>query len=317
MVTMREEIELATELAVSIIFGAAAKLVKKVKLTKNEVTTVGRAIGLLTLVTITPEGTSILSSFTKPEILNTEDANMPATTGGRKRRNMRGGAVSLIGLLIGALGLLFGGSTTMNLIVSRADLGEIVTSARIQITSACPLDLQMGPPMGALIDWRGDNARAIRAFRASEATCNAVKIAQQARIAGAQAELAAIVNVIPDRIATFSTAASIVSAGPAGFTPAGVTAAGAVGVVMRQVAQSAIDATLPKDLGKFARDLTTAFPFAEAEAAAAAAAAAPGDAAAAAEAPSPSRRRTPGGARKTKKRMPKRRTTFRRPKFVY
>ena len=305
---MREEIELATELAVSIIFGAAAKLVKKVNLTKNEVTTVGRAIGLLTLVTITPEGTSILSSFTKPEILNTEDPNVTSTTGGRKRRNMRGGAVSLIGLLIGALGLLFGGSTTMNLIVSRADLQEIVASARIQITSACPLDLQMGPPVGTLIDWRGDNARAIRTFRASEATCNAVKIAQQARIAGAQAELAAIVNVIPDRIATFSTAASIVSAGPAGFTPAGVTAAGAVGVVMRQVAQSAIDATLPKDLGKFARDLTTAFPFAEAEAAAAA----PGAAAAAAEP-----RRSTGGARKTKKRMPKRRTTFRRPKFVY
>jgi hypothetical protein len=323
--TIRNEVELATELAVSIIFGAAAKGVQKVKLTPNEVTAVGRAIGLLTFVTITPEGNSILSSFTKPEIVEGEEVkseavNVSATAAGRKKRTMRGGAPALISLLIGALGLLFGGSQTVNLILTRAELNEVVQTARAQIASACPLDLQLGPPVGALIDWRGDNARALRAFRATEDTCNAVRIAQGARINAAKAEVRAIMDVIPDRVAAFSTAASIASAGPVGFTPPGLTGAVTVGVVMRQITESVISATLPKDLGRFSKDLTTAFPFADAAAAAPGEAAVEGapasDAADPAE-PSPTRRRRSGGARKTKKRAPKRRITRRRPKFMY
>ena len=322
--TIRTEVELATELAVSIIFGAAAKGVQKVKLTPNEVTAVGRAIGVLTLVTITPEGNSILSSFTKPEIVKSEDVpsqavSVAASAAGGKKRTMRGGTPALISLLIGALGLLFGGSTTVNLILSRNELAEVVQSARAQITAACPLDLQLGPPVEALIDWRGDNARAIRTFRATEATCNAVKIAQQAKVNAAKAEVRALVDVIPDRVAAFSTAASIAAAGPAGFTQPGLRGAAAVGIVMRQITESVMSATLPKDLGRFSKDLTEAFPFADA------AAAAPGEAAAevapAADAadpaePSPTRRRR-GAARKTKKRAPKRRITRRRPKFMY
>lgn len=310
---IQKEVELATELAVSVIFGAAAKVVKKEKLDKNQLSVVGQAIGTLLFVTAKPDGTSILSSFSKGEEAESATQSMgypgqAAPAAGGKRR--RGGVIAVppfITLIIGAIGILFAATTTSNIVMTKAELDEVLTSAKSQITSACPLDLQMGPPVLSLIDWRGDNARALRSFKASKSTCDAVKVAQQARIDAAQAELQAIMSVLPDRVALLSTGASIAAAGPAGFTAVGLTSATAVGAAMRQVTTSVIDGVLPKDLTKFAKDLSTAFPIAQAEAAAAA----PGEAA------EEARGRRSGGARKTKKRAPKRRMTRRRPKFMY
>lgn len=319
MSVIQKEVELATELAVSVVFGAAAKVVKKEKFDKNQLTVVGQAIGTLVFVTAKPDGTSIVSSFSKPQEVDATEATgvvgemttAPAA-GGRRRR--RGGVIavpSLITMLVGALGILFAATTSSNIVMTKAELDEVIASAKAQITAACPLNLQMGPPAQKLIDWRGDNARALRTFKASEATCNAVKVAQQARIAAAQAELQTIVSLLPDRVALLSTGASIAAAGPAGFTPAGLTSATAVGAAMRQVTTAVIEGVLPKDLTKFAKDLSTAFPIAQPEAAAAAA---PGEDEE--NEPAPRSRRGTGG-RKTKKRAPKRRTTFRRRKFVY
>ena len=299
MSAIQKDIELATELAVSIIFGAAAKVSKKVKLEANELTAVGEAIGLLAFVTIRADGTSILTSFSKPQYSEEE----PTLVAGRRRR-MRGGAPTILTLLLGALGVLFAATTGSNIVMSKAELDEVVRSATLQINAACPLELQLGPPVQSLIDWRGENARAIRTFKATQATCDAVKIAQRARIEAAQTEVQNLVSLIPDRVAVLSTAASILSAGPAGVTPAGLTSASVVGTAMRQVAQAAISGSLPKDLTAFAKDLSKAFPVAEAEAEAAAARGATGG-----------RART--GGRKTKKRAPKRRITRRRPTFVY
>lgn len=316
MSVIQKEIEQATELAVSVVFGAAAKVVKKEKLEKNQLSVVGQAIGTLVFVTAKPDGTSIVSSFSKPQEVDATEATgvvgqtAPAA-GGRRRRGGVIAVPSLITMLVGALGILFAATTGSNIVMTKAELDEVIANAKSQITAACPLNLQMGPPVQRLIDWRGENARALRTFKASEATCNAVKVAQQARIAAAQAELQTIVSLLPDRVALLSTGASIAAAGPAGFTPAGLTSATAVGAAMRQVTTAVIEGVLPKDLTKFAKDLSTAFPIAQPEAAAAA----PEEVEE--EEPAPTRSRRGTGGRKTKKRAPKRRTTFRRRKFVY
>lgn len=316
MSAIQKEVEQATELAVSVVFGAAAKVVKKEKLEKNQLSVVGQAIGTLVFVTAKPDGTSIVSSFSKPQEVDATEATgvvgqtAPAA-GGRRRRGGVIAVPSLITMLVGALGILFAATTGSNIVMTKAELDEVIANAKSQITAACPLNLQMGPPVQRLIDWRGENARALRTFKASEATCNAVKVAQQARIAAAQAELQTIVSLLPDRVALLSTGASIAAAGPAGFTPAGLTSATAVGAAMRQVTTAVIEGVLPKDLTKFAKDLSTAFPIAQPEAAAAA----PEEVEE--EEPAPTRSRRGTGGRKTKKRAPKRRTTFRRRKFVY
>lgn len=260
----------ATSVALEILMRAVEKTVKNQELTKEETILVGRAIGWLTLMTAGTDSDILkmladasdevasVKSVPKVEI----PTGKPIKVSGGKRRKMHGG-VGIVPLIVAGIALLYGGTTTNNIMTLKARRDIIRTEALKQIHSSCPLDLTIGPPAAPLIDWTGEHAAALSQYKADVATCEATKSAVAARVEQAEESLNQAWRRIPSNVAAFSTIATIAVTGPASGVVAAAGTGVTIGAAMKQLTETVISGQIPtdsKELNKYVDAISNVFP---------------------------------------------------------
>lgn len=342
---MSDVYEVTTNVALQIVIKGVEKTVLNKELTKPELMLIGRALGWLALVTA---GTNVdvfkqlakasdeLKEATKnaPESMAAMTKEGVAITAGKRHRRAMKGGVAPAALILGAIAMLYGGNTAMNINRLNENRRIVRKEAIKQIQSACPIDLLAGAPEKPLIDWSGEYAQKLSEYTTQQTICDSTKSVMAARVKQADDSLTQAWTRLPNDAAAFATVSTMVLTAPAG-PAAAATSAATVGAAVKQITETVISGQLPnkpEDINKFVKAVSEAFPEKAEEAAATPAPAmftgtnvrsevinpnaeARAEAAAPSAAPAaPARRR---GGRKTKKTKKVRRATRRRLTFSY
>lgn len=303
----------ATRVAAIILIEGGAAMHKR-KLSDAELKLVGRALGWMVYAThgtdddilkrLEKEIKSELPAASKTAA-KSEALEDPVALEGRGRRRMRGGEMpSMIVLILGAIGSIFG-INTVGSIYHTSEHRTVVREASLrQISAACPSDLALGPPPRPFLDFTGEYATALSQYETSNAQCEAAKKVGKARVDAAEAALKNAWNKIPAQAATIATAGSLVATGA--VTGPAVAAAFTLGKSVHMIATSFVEGSVPlggADFSVFVNTIADGFPAATAAPSASAsaapsAAAAAGEGAPAADAPAPSAAAAPARGRR-------------------
>ena len=267
-----DDVASTTYLALVVVLGGAKKIIENKKaLTAEEAKTVGRALGWIALTTAGKEldplkvlidaaDEAALSKGKTVEVAG-EDPTAVEVSGGKRRKRMRGGFPPVMSIMLGAIGVLFGGSTASTLYNLKTQQDQVREAAKAQLRAACPSDLMLGAPAKPLVDWSGEYAVTMAEYTALKARCDAVTAVVTTQVATADAALDAAWKKVPAQVQTLSTAAALVVAGP--VSPATLGASAAVGAAMRQVVEATISGALPtkaEDLKELANTIAKGFP---------------------------------------------------------
>jgi hypothetical protein len=264
--------KLATTVAIKSILGAKKKVLSGKELTPDEAKFVGKCIGWFAIVSAGSGENDVfakLNTLCEDVISESEKGaklpvEPPAVLVGGKTRKMRGGAPLLISLIMGGIAILFGGNTGYQMRQTRAQRSIVLKEARAQIETSCPADILSGiPPSVSFFDFSGQEAAALVDYNTRSDVCNGVKQAVAGRIKQAEAAVLRADALVPKAVGALTTAASLVSLGPAAATPLGMTSAFGAGTAASTLTESMFTSkgnVASADVGKIVDALAKGFP---------------------------------------------------------